>query len=164
MPVTVSPSFERGVAALLDGAGLLFEDDAAIDNDIFIGDVELGDAAGDLSADELFEFGCVAGSAAAGGHEGAHADVDAEAALDDRGDGADDGELFGEGGFESGPVAGLGDFEARELVVVLFVAASDGDGKGVAGLDGFGVVVKGGAGKNAFGLVADVEKDLVGGE
>ena len=83
---------ERGAAAGERAAGLLFEDDAAIDDDVFIGDVELGDAAGDLGADELFELGGVAGSAAAGGHEGADADVDAEAALDDGSDGADDGE------------------------------------------------------------------------
>ena len=104
------------------------------------------------------------GAAAAGGHEGADADVDREAALDDFSDGADDGELFGEGGFESRPVAGLRDFEAGELVVVLLVAAGDGDGEGVAGLDAFGIVLKSGAGQNALGLVADVEKDLVGGE
>ncbi len=87
-----------------------------------------------------------------------------EAALDDFSDGADDGELLGEGGFEGRPVAGLGHLEAGELVVVLLVAAGDGDGEGVAGLDGFGVVLKGGAGQNALGFVADVEEDLVGGE
>ena len=66
-----------GVAACAAAAGLLFENHAAIDDDIFVGDVELGDAAGDLGADQLFKFGGVAGSAAAGGHEGAHADIDA---------------------------------------------------------------------------------------
>ena len=158
-------AFLHGFAAGLgEAAGLLFEDDAAIDDDVFVGDVELGDAAGDLGADQLFELGGVFGSAAAGGHEGADADIDAEAALDDFGDGADDGELLGKGGFEGRPVAGLRHFEARELVVVLFVAAGDGDGEGVAGLDGFGVVLEGRAGQNAFGLVADVEEDLVGGE
>jgi hypothetical protein len=121
-------------AGLGAGAGLLFEHHAAIDDDIFIGDVELGDAAGDLGADQLFELGGVAGSAAAGGHEGADADVDAQAALDDFGDGADDGELLGEGCFEGGPVAGLRDFEARELVVAFFVAAGDGDRKVSPGL------------------------------
>ena len=153
-----------GVARCAGGAGLLFKDDAAIDDDVFIGDFELGDAAGDLSADELFELDCVFGSAAAGGHEGAHADIDGEAALDDVSDGADDGKLLGEGCFEGRPVARLRDFEAGELVVVLLIAAGDGDGEAVAGLDALSVVVKGRAGQNALGLVADVEEDLVGGE
>jgi hypothetical protein len=66
-----------GAAAFEQAAGLLFKHDAAIDDYVFIGDVELGDAAGDLGADELFELGGVFGSAAAGGHEGADADIDA---------------------------------------------------------------------------------------
>ena len=153
-----------GVAAFLQGAGLFFEDDAAVDDDVFVGDVELGDAAGDFSADDFLEFGGFAGAAAAGGHEGADADVDGEAALDDAGDGADDGDFLGEGFFERGPVAGLGDFEQREIVVALFVAALDGDVDFVADLDAVGVVREGGARENAFGLVTDVEENLVGGE
>ena len=73
---------ERGAAAGELAAGLLLKNNASIDHHIFIGDVELGDAAGDLSADEGFQLGGVARSAAAGGHEGANADVDTEAALD----------------------------------------------------------------------------------
>ena len=153
-----------GKAAFLLSARLLFENDAAIDDHVFVGDVELGDAAGDFGADQFFELGGIAGAAAAGGHEGAHADVDGEAALDNGGDGADDGELFCEGCFKRGPVAGLRDFEARELVVALFVAAFDRDGTLFAGLHAFGIVFEGRARQNAFGLVADVEKDLVGGE
>ena len=131
---------ERGAATSNFAAGLLFENDATIDDDIFIGDVELGDAAGDLGSDESFELGCVAGAASAGGHEGADANVDAEAALDDCGDGAGDGDLFGEGALECGPVAGLRYAMARELVVAFFVAAGDGDGKAVAGFDALGIV------------------------
>ena len=141
MPVTVAPGVERGAASFEFAAGLLFENDAAIDDDVFIGDVELGDAAGDLLADEGFELGGVARAAAAGGHEGADADIDAEAAFDDGGDGSGDGDFVGEGALEGRPVAGLRDAEARELVVALLVAAGDGDGERVAGLDGFGVVL-----------------------
>ena len=164
VPGRVSPACMAAWRAALSGAGLLFKDNAAIDDDIFVGDFKLGDAAVDLGADQLFELGSVFGAAAAGGHKGADADVDREAALDDFSDGADDGKLFGEGGFEGRPVAGLRNLEARELVVVFLVAAGDGDGDGVAGLDGFGVVFEGRAGQNAFGLVADIEEDLVGGE
>ena len=117
-----------GAAAFLRCAGLFFKHDAAVDDHIFVGDIELGDAAGDFGADHLLELGGVAGAAAAGGHEGAHADVDGEAALDDAGDGADDGGFLRKCGFEGRPVAGLGDPEAGELVVALFVAAFDGDG------------------------------------
>ncbi len=72
--------------------------------------------------------------------------------------------LLGEGCFERRPVARLRHFEARELIVMLFIAAGDGDGEAVAGLYAFGVVIEGRAGQNALGLVADVEKDLVGGD
>ncbi len=155
---------ERGAAAGERTTGLLFENDAAIDDDVFVGDVELGDAAGDFSVDEGFEFGGVAGSAAAGGHEGANADVDAQAALDDCGDGSRNSDFFGEGALEGGPVAGLSDAKAREIVVALLIAAGDGDGEAVAGIDAFGVVREGRAGQNAFHLVADVEDNLIGGE
>ena len=47
---------------------------------------------------------------------------------------------------------------------MLFIAASDGDGKAIAGLDGFSIVVKGRARQNALCLISDVEKDLVGRE
>ena len=152
------------VLALLQGAGLLFKDDAAIHYDVFVGDIELGDAAGDFSADQFFKLDGVAGSAAAGGHEGADANVHVEAAFNDFSHGADHGHLFSESGFQGRPVAGLRHFKAGKLVVVLFVAAGYGDGEGVAEFDGFGIVVKGGARQNAFGFVADVEEDLIGGD
>ena len=84
-----------------------FDDGAAIDDHVFFGHVELDDAAANLLADELFHLGCIAGSAARAGHEGAHADIDAEAAFNDGGDGADDDGLVGEGLLERGPVLGL---------------------------------------------------------
>ena len=87
-------------ASFAEAAGLLLEDDAAVYDHVLIHHVELGDAAGDFGADQLFQLGCVAGSAAAGGHEGAHAHIDRYAALADFGDRADDGQLLGEGGFE----------------------------------------------------------------
>ena len=152
------------VAGLGEPTGLLFKNHAAIDDYIFVGDVELGDAAGDLGSDQLLQFGRIPGAAAAGGHEGAHADIHAEAALDDLGDGAHHGQLLGEGGFKGRPVAGLRHLEAGEHVVMLFIAAGNGDREAVAGLDPFGVVREGRAGQNAFRLVANVKKHLVGGE
>ena len=107
MPSSTSPGCMAAIAAFLLSARLLFEDYATIDDYVFVGDVELGDAAGDFGADHFLELGGVAGAAAAGGHEGAYTDVDGEAALDNGGDGADHGELFCEGCFKRGPVAGL---------------------------------------------------------
>ncbi len=141
---------------------MLLGDDAAVDDYIFLGGVELGDAAGDLGADELFHLGDFARAGARSGHEGADADVDGEAALDDGGDGTDDRRLVGEGFFERGPVDGLDHFVAGEFVVALGVATLDGDGEGVAGVDGLGVVFEGGAREDAFGFVADVEVDGFG--
>ena len=133
----------------------------ASDDNVFVGDIELGDAAGDFCADQLFELGCVLGAAAAGGHEGADADIDAEAALDDFGDSAYNSSLVGEGGFKGRPVAGLRHLEAGELVVVLFVAAGDRDWEVVAYFDTVCIVVEGGARQNALGFVTNVQEYLV---
>src|ERR1700738_3508395 len=65
-----------GEALGLAGLLFLFEDGAAVYDYIFVVDVELGDADADLLSDELFHLGCVADSAAGGGHEGAGSDVD----------------------------------------------------------------------------------------
>ena len=85
------------VTLLLNGTLFFFEHGAAINYEIFVGDVELGDAATNLLADQLLHLGSVANSAAGSRHKGAHADVDAEAALDLRGDGSDDAGFLGEG-------------------------------------------------------------------
>ena len=69
-----------------------------------------------------------------------------------------------EGFFKRGPVAGLRYLESRELVVALFVAALDRDEDFVARLHAFGIVRESGARQNAFGLVADVDENLFGGE
>ncbi len=109
--------------ALGRGASLLFENHSAIDDHVFVGDVELGDAAVDLLADELLDLGGVACAASAGGHKRAHADIDVEAALDDAGHCTDYGQLLRKSFFKRRPVAGLRNLEAREIVVALFVAA-----------------------------------------
>ena len=101
MPVTVSPSLSAARRSFELAARLLFENYAAIDYDILIGDIELGDAAGDLLADQGFELGRIARAAAAGRHKGAHADVHAEAAFDHVGHGSGDCDLLGEGVLEA---------------------------------------------------------------
>ena len=72
-----------GVAALLDGALLILQDGAAVHHHVFVGHVELDDADADLLPEQLLQLGGVPGAAARGGHEGAHAHVHAQAALDD---------------------------------------------------------------------------------
>ncbi len=156
--------FQCGTAVIERPTSLLFENHAAIDNDILIGNVELGNAAGNGLADESFEFGGVARAAAAAGHEGAHADVDAEAAFHQFGHGAGDGDFLGVCALQAGPVARLRHTEAREIVVALFVAAGDGDRERVAGMNRLSIILEGRARQNAFHLVADVEDHLIGGE
>ena len=114
-----------GVAAFLVGAVFLFEDGAAVNDNIFVFGFELDDAAANLLANQLFHVCGVAGSAAGAGHEGADADVDGEAAFDDCCDCACDGGFFREGLFEGGPILGLRDLDAGEIVVALGVASAN---------------------------------------
>ena len=73
-----------GIALLFGRALFFFEHRAAVDHHVFIGHVELDDAAADLLADQLFHLGRVLGAAARGRHEGAHAHVHAQSAFDHR--------------------------------------------------------------------------------
>ncbi len=155
---------DLGVAAFFGGAIFFFGDGAAIDDDVFFLGVELDDAAADLLADEFFYFGCVAGPAARTWHKGADADVYAEAALDDCGDGADDDCLVGEGPFERGPIFGGFDAKAGEFEVALFVAAFYRDEEFGAGLDCLLCVLEDRYRQDAFGFETDVDEDEVGGD
>ena len=81
-----------------------------------------------------------------------------------RGHGADDGRLLGEGALQRGPVLRPRDLEARQFVVAFGIAALDGDRNLVARLYGFAGALEDGQRQNAFGLVADVEQDRIGGD
>src|SRR5579872_1855389 len=72
---------ELGVTALFAGAFLFFDYRAAIDDHIFVGNIELNDAAMNLLLDQLLHLAGVAGPAPGGGQEGAHSDVDTESAF-----------------------------------------------------------------------------------
>src|SRR5262249_41621906 len=104
--------FDFRVALLFRGALIVLEHDAAIDDDIFFGCVELDDAAADFLRDQLFHLGGVAGAAARSGHEGAHADIDAQPSLDHGGHCAQNGRFFGECFFEPRPILGPLDFQS----------------------------------------------------
>ena len=125
---------DLGVAAVLVGALLLLGEHAAVDDDILVGDVELDDADAELLADQFAELGGVAGAAAGGGHEGAGADVDGEAAFDHGGDGAENGLLVGKGLLQQSPLFRLSHFEQREFVIPLGVAGFQRDLEFVADL------------------------------
>ena len=154
--------FEFFETALLGGGLLVFGDGAAIDDYIFVVDIELDNAAANFLLDELFHFGGIARTGAGGGHEGAYADVDAEAAFDHAGDDADDGGFFVEGLLEGIPVGDALHFAAGERVVALGIAAFDGDLELIAGLDGRAVQFR--EREQALALEADVEDDGVGGD
>src|SRR5450631_129501 len=106
------PRLHRGIATLLQRARLLFKHNASINHDILVRDIEFGDAAGYFGIDEFFQFGRIPRTAAAGGHKGAHADINVEASLDDAGDSSHNGEFLGKSLFKRGPVAGLCNLEA----------------------------------------------------
>src|SRR4051812_45898705 len=72
--------FHLRVEAIFGAALFFFGEGAPVDNDIFVGDVELDDAAANFLANEFFHVGGVADTAARGGHEGAHAYIHAESA------------------------------------------------------------------------------------
>jgi hypothetical protein len=92
---------DLGIAQFLRRALLVFRDDAAVDDQIFLGDIQLGNAAADLLPDQLRHLGGIAHSAARGRHEGADPDIDAETAFYHVGDRSDDGRLLGKGAFQS---------------------------------------------------------------
>src|SRR5579859_925275 len=153
-----------GVAAIAVGALFFFGHNPAIDDHVFIGNVELGDAATNLLPDQLFQIGCLTHPAARSRHEGAHADIDAQPALDGGGDGADDGGALVKCLFQLRPVCGPRDLAARQRVIpALGIAALDGHHELVTGLDIF-TGAEGGERQNAFNLVTDIEQNGVGGQ
>ena len=142
---------------------LLFQHGAAVHYDVFLGGVELDDPAGDLLAGELLHLGRGLGAAAGGGQEGAHADIDGQAALHQAGDYAHDGPLFGKGALERGPVPGPLDLDLGELIVALRVAAAQRHDHQVADGDvGFARgVAKVVEREHTLGLPTDVDIDGV---
>ena len=155
---------ELCVALLFDGALFFLHHHAAVDDQVFVGYIEFSDPAAYLLPDQLFHFCGIANAAARGRHEGADADIDAEAAFDLGADGADDGRLLGERALQCGPVLRPRDFEARELVVTFRIAAFHRDWKSVADLHGLACGLKAGEWENAFSLVADVEQHGIFGD
>ena len=100
---TFLQSFERGLLrALLE----FFQNHAPVDHQILGFFVELGDPAFNLLPHELGQIRPVADAAARSRHKRAHADIDAQPALDRFGDRAGDGALVGERRFEPAPVFG----------------------------------------------------------
>ena len=97
---------QRGKGFPFCGFLFLFKNAAAVDDNVFLGGIELDDLALDLLADQLFHLGLVARAAARSRHEGGNADIDAETALHQFVDRALDRQLSGEGGLERRPVLG----------------------------------------------------------
>src|SRR5215475_4876279 len=107
--------------------GFFFHHAAAIDNDIFVIDIELDDAAPDLLADQLFHIRGVTHAAARRRHEGAGSEIDGETAFHLTGDAAGNDFLVFEGAFQTVPVFGPRPGDARELRHTVAVESRDGD-------------------------------------
>ena len=142
---------------------LVLKNGAAVYNDVFVGGVELDDAAGDFLAGQLFHLGRGLGAAAGGGQKRAHADIAREPALDHAGDDAGDDLLLGERALEGRPVFGPFDLDLGELVIALRIAAADRHDHLVADGDVrlARCVAKLIERQDAFGLPANVDKDGV---
>ena len=125
------------VAAFFDAALFLFGEGAAVNHYIFLGRIELDDAAADFLPDQFLHLGGVAYAAARGRHERSHSNIHAEAALDYAVTVPDDRRLVGEGLLQRRPVRGLRNLLAGEFVVALRIAALDRNRHFVARLYGF---------------------------
>ena len=116
-------------------AGFFFHHRAAIDDDVFVIDVELDDAASNFLADQLFHFRGIADAAARSRQERARSDIDGEAALHHAGDAAGHDFLVFERAGQSVPIARPRPDNARQRRHAFAVEAGDRHIKGVAALD-----------------------------
>src|SRR6185312_1128921 len=90
---------QLGVAARLLRMIFLFGNHAAIDDHIFVDNVELDDAAANLLLDQFFHLGGFANTTARSRHKRAHADIDVEAAFDQSSDSTNNRGFLVEGAF-----------------------------------------------------------------
>src|SRR5690349_9603712 len=72
---------QLAITARFDGLLFFRSDGPVVDDDIFVGDVELDDANADLLPDQLLELRRIGYAAARCGHESAHAHVHTESAF-----------------------------------------------------------------------------------
>src|SRR5579862_6493690 len=146
---------------LSGGTFFLLDNGTAVHNHILIGHIELDDPAADLLSYKIFHFRRIAYSAARRRHESTHAYVYAESALYHRSDGAQHWSFVGEGFLQRCPIHRTLDFEARQLVVAVEIAAFDCDQGFVARLKRLSLQnIKG---KDALRLEANVKKYSLGG-
>ena len=141
----------------------LFQHRTPVHHHVFVGHVQLDDAAGDLLAHQLFHLGYVFSARPRRGHERADAHVHAQAALHHARDHARNGALFAECGFQRRPVLGPLHAYFGEIVITLLVAPLDGHRELVAYPHAHraGCVFELGYRHDAFDLVADVDEDLL---
>ncbi len=150
------------------GNGILFNGHLARHDDVAAAAVELDDLDGDIGADEAVEILHRAHVDLRGGHEGAGADVDHEAALDAREHAAGNQESFGVGALEGVPTAKARGFLVGQGDVAFKVRAvavnHDVDGVAFAHNDGSVGQMELLDGHDAFGLVSEVDDHLFVGD
>src|SRR6476620_286365 len=83
--------FHLCISFLLKLPGLFFKDDAAVNDYVLFGGVELYDAAGDLLANKLLQSSSIASATTRCRHKGSYANVDCKTTLDEASHGSCDG-------------------------------------------------------------------------
>ena len=136
-PETIAPSFDIGKGFLPLLSLLFLEDDAVVNDHIFVRHIKLGDAALYFLAYQLRHFFRVPHAAARSWHECPNANIYTETALNLFGDGTCDGSLLSESSLKTAPILGPDDLHRRETVVTLRVPGADADGNGSATLGFF---------------------------
>ena len=76
VPRTTTPSCRCGESFLLGRVHPLFENGAAVHDDVFFRHIQLDDFDFDLLADQLLHLGLIPRAAAGGRHKGGHAHID----------------------------------------------------------------------------------------
>src|SRR5271165_992682 len=149
------------VPALLSALLLLFHYGSTVHHHIFIGDLELDNPATDLLPNQVLHLGSITRSAARRRHEGANADINAQAAFDHGRHRSRNSGLFREGPLQRCPVLWPLSLEARQFVVAFGIAAFHGDEQRIAGFDRFTATLQRAQRQDAFALVSDVQDDRI---
>src|SRR5690242_15674430 len=154
---------QLGIAPLFSRTFLFLENGSSINDHVFIGNVKLDNATPNLLFHQLFHLGGIAHAAARCGHEGANADINAQAALYDSDYGTDNRGFLHKSFLQRIPVGRPRNFKTGKLIVAFRIATLDRHSDLVAAINFLARLLKFCERQNAFRFEADVEKHRIGG-